>query len=79
MAPRFKPGELVFVDPTRPISTGDDVLFTGKRQPSGGERALIGELTALTPALFQCFQHGKKGELRLSAKSWATAVVLRGY
>jgi len=79
MAPRFKPGELLFADPTRPIATGDDVLFTGRRQSSGGERALIGELTSSTPALFQCFQHGKRGDLRLSAKVWATAVILRGY
>ena len=79
MAPRFKPGELVFVDPARPIAPGDDVLFISNRKAPDGERALIGELAAATAAQFRCFQHGKKGDLRLSAKTWSAAPILKGY
>lgn len=79
MAPRFKPGELIFVDPSRPIAPGDDILFIAKRITPAGERALIGELTDATGAQFQYFQHRKKGDFRLPAKTWTAALILKGY
>lgn len=79
MAPRFKPGELIFADPSRPVAPGDDVLFIAKGAPENGEPALIGELTAASAAQFRYFQHGRKGGFRLSAKSWTAALILKGY
>ena len=77
MAPRFKPGELIFVDPSRPITPTDDILFIAKRAAPDGERALIGELAAATAAQFSYIQHGKKGAFRLPAKTWTAALILR--
>lgn len=79
MSPRFKPGELILVDPSRRIAPGDDVLFIAKRMTPDGERALVGELAAATGAHFEYFQHGRKGVFRLPAKSWTAAPVLKGY
>lgn len=79
MAPRFKPGELIFVDPSRPITPGDDVLFIARRKQGEAERAVIGELVSATPATFTYIQHVRKGERRLPAKTWTANLILKGY
>ncbi len=79
MAPRFKAGELLFVDPARPIAPGDDVLFISKRAAGNIERATVGELAKLGPSHFIFVQHGRPGEQRLPAKTWTANLVLRGY
>lgn len=78
MAPRFKRGELILADPSRPVAPGDDVLFIAKGAPENGERALIGELTA-AGAQFHYLQHGRKGGFRLPADAWTAALILRAY
>ena len=79
MAPRFKPGELIFADPVRPAASGDDVLFLARRAGKGAERALIAEMVSASPTHFEILQHGKKGSFRLSAKTWDPHPVLRCY
>ena len=80
MAPRFKAGELIFVDPTRPAAPGDDALFMAKRSPGAVERVVAGELVAATPTHFVFAQYARPGEQRLPVKSWtASLILLRGH
>jgi hypothetical protein len=78
MAPRFKAGELIFADPSRPVVQGDDVLFIA-RHADGGEQVVVAELVKTTPSYHLVNQHGRPGERRLPAKTWAACLVLRGY
>lgn len=78
MSPRYKLGELIFVDPARPANPGDDALFVEK-YAAGYERVVVGELMKSTQTHFHVSQHGRPGERRLSAKSWAAHLVLRWY
>lgn len=77
MTPRFKAGELFFVDPARPVSPGDDVLFTQKAPQGGFEKCILGELLRASPAQYFFLQHASGGEQRISAKSWIPNYVLR--
>lgn len=75
-APRFKPGEVIWADPGRPLRMGDDVMILESRL-RGGQRAEIGELAAHSSRELRFFRHGD-GEVRsLSARQWS-AVYLPG-
>lgn len=79
MAPRFKRGELTFVDPARLAGPGDDALFIETTSDEGPERAILGEVAKLSPTLVSLKQYGRVGEQRLPVKGWAAALVMRVY
>lgn len=79
MAPRYKAGELIFVDPARPIAAGDDALFTSVLPQTNAERAIVGELVSATPSQFTIKQHARAGEKRLAARTWTASLIVRCY
>jgi len=58
MVPRFKPGELVYVDPVRPVAPGDDVVI----QLQNGQ-GFVKELVRRTARAVICRQHNPPEEL----------------
>lgn len=57
MAPRFDPGELVYLDPTRPCRVGDDVVFIVEPEQSGdAPRAYLKRLVRRTADRLICEQ-----------------------
>lgn len=62
MAPRFKHGELVYVDPHRPVTPGDDVVV----QLNDGH-GYIKELVRRTARTVLCRQHNPDGEIEFPA------------
>jgi phage repressor protein C with HTH and peptisase S24 domain len=52
MAPRYKPGELLYIDPIRPVAPGDDVIV---RLNDG--TGFVRELIRQTPKAVICRQH----------------------
>ncbi len=79
MAPRFKPGEIVWVDPSRPVNPGDDALFVEKTPAGRPERIALGELKAASGGEFIFIQHKDESERRLAARAWSALHVLPRY
>ena len=67
MAPRHRPGDLVYVHPARPPAVGDDVVIE-LRDPAGGERraCLLKELAAKYAGGFRFRQYNPARELKLA-------------
>jgi transcriptional regulator with XRE-family HTH domain len=72
--PRFKPGEIVWIDPARPIKAGDDVAFLEKLK--SGERAVVGELRERRGGDFLYYSYADKQEHRRSASHGAALHIL---
>lgn len=79
MAPRFMPGETVWVDPGRPARAGDDVLFVEKRRGRGPETALLALLESADDESYAVRQHRTGGKLKLDAAGWTALHVLARY
>lgn len=62
MSPRFKHGELIYVDPHRPVSPGDDVVL----QLHDGQ-GYIKELVRRTDRAVICRQHNPPAEIEYAA------------
>ena len=57
MAPRFDPGELVYLDPTRPCRAGDDIVFIVEPDQAGdAPRAFLKRLVRRTADRLICEQ-----------------------
>lgn len=79
MAPRYKPGEIVWVNPLRPARLGDDALFAeckGKRSP---ERVVLGEFKGDAGGDHIFVQHKDDAERRLRAQHWSAMHVFPRY
>lgn len=82
MAPRFKKGEVVWVDPARPVKPGDDVLLL---QNGHGARAgapepfILAELLRASGDEIIYTQHKDENERRVSARNWTPLHVLARY
>jgi phage repressor protein C with HTH and peptisase S24 domain len=57
MQPRYRPGEMLYIDPIRPVAPGDDVIV----QFTDGT-GFIRELVAQTPRTLTCRQHNPPRE-----------------
>lgn len=79
MAPRYKPGEIVWVDPHRPARTGEDALFVEAAGKSGPERAILGELIGAEDGEHILIQHRDRQEKRLRLQRWPALHVLPRY
>lgn len=78
MAPRFKAGEVVFVDPTKPIAPGGDALFVEKRNRKE-ERALLGEVIENRRGEYTVLQHQLNEIRKLPTSLWVGHLVYRGF
>lgn len=70
MAPRFEPGELVYVDKNRPIRSGDDVvLVVASRAAGEAPRAYLKRLVRRTADRWICeqFNPAKQIEFEVAA------------
>ncbi|MFZ5616729.1 MAG: helix-turn-helix domain-containing protein [Pseudomonadota bacterium] len=76
-APRFKAGEIVWVDPVRPIKGGDDALFV--EQTRGAQRAVLGEFRRSSASEIVCVQYADQKERRFSKTHWTALHVLARY
>ena len=79
MAPRFKVGEVVWVDPSRPVSTGDDVLFGAADNGPDGETVLLAWLTETTDAHWIATQYGRDQTHMLERSEWSALLALPRY
>ena len=78
MAPRFKAGETLFVDPSKPISPGGDALFIEKRNRKD-QRALLAEVVDIHRAEYTVLQHHQRDLRRLPTSLWTGYLVYRGF
>lgn len=79
MAPRYKPGEIVWIDPNRSASPSEDALFVENSSERGAERVMLGELRGLQGGDHVFIQHKDKEERRLRAKRWTALHILPRY
>ncbi|MGE0409334.1 MAG: helix-turn-helix domain-containing protein [Amphiplicatus sp.] len=79
MAPRFLPGEIVWVDPARPARPGDDALLVEKRRGKGPETVILAKLAAISPNRIDARQYRDGNEIRLDARRWSALHVLARY
>lgn len=79
MAPRYKPGEIVWVDPYRPARVGEDALFVESAGTNGPERVVLGELVGLEDGEHILIQHRDRQEKRLRQQRWPALHVLPRY
>lgn len=79
MAPRYKPGEIVWVDPHRPARAGEDALFVEAAGRNGPERVILGELIGAEGGEYILIQHKDRQERRLRAQRWPALHVLPRY
>lgn len=79
MAPRFKPGEIVWVDPHRPARPGDDALFVHKSAPRAPEPVILGELEEANEEGFKVIQHKDSRTHQLSTRRWSAMHVFPRY
>lgn len=77
MMPRFKPGEIVWVNPHRQPRPGDDVLFLERNDEASAEtRAILAELVSETDSGWTGRQHNGARDLRLTRKAYDIMLVL---
>ncbi|HXI88191.1 MAG TPA: helix-turn-helix domain-containing protein [Parvularculaceae bacterium] len=78
MTPRFRPGEVVWVDPGRPPRIGGDCLAI-KTKRDGPETAVLALLTGLTPSIFEGRQYRDGNAISLDPDGWTALHVLPRY
>ncbi len=83
MAPRFKTGEIVWIDPARPPVIGGDVLLVDKDAGPDGEKVILGELNYSNEERWVIIQHSAsspdKREQTFEADTWSACFVLPRY
>ena len=76
MAPRFEPGETVWVNPHRQPRIGDDVLLIENREPSPELYCFLRKLVRETPKSWTARQHTPARESQFQKDEWRIALVL---
>lgn len=79
MAPRFKSGETVWVDPLRPATPGDDALFVAKTTGRAPQQMILAELKSASDEDYTYIQYKDGAEQRLSRRKWSAIHVLPRY
>ena len=70
MAPRFKTGEIAWINPARPVKPGDDILLVSKQEVRGRALIVLCELAEQLKTKFRVLQHaGASAEYPV--KDWA--------
>lgn len=76
MAPRFKIGEVAWVNPMRPVAPGDDALLLSKTKDDAElEIVLLGELQASLKDRYQVRQHSREKSREFNCKAWGALYV----
>lgn len=76
MAPRFEPGETVWINPHRQPRIGDDVLLIENREAGGAIYCLLRKLLRDGPKTWTVRQHTPAKEMTLSKDDYRIALVL---
>jgi transcriptional regulator with XRE-family HTH domain len=77
MAPRFKIGEIAWINPARPAAPGDDALLAAKKPLAGGlEKVLLCELVALRKGRYIVKQHARGQEREFDNAAWSALHVM---
>jgi phage repressor protein C with HTH and peptisase S24 domain len=76
MAPRFEPGETVWINPHRQPRAGDDVLLIEQREPAMEIYCLLRKLVRETPKFWTVRQHTPMRERDVAKDGWRIALVL---
>lgn len=79
MAPRFRPGEIVWVDPARPAAPGEDAAAVQRGRADAPARIVLGELRSRTAREAVLHQYKERKDRRLPAAAWALMRVLPRY
>lgn len=79
MSPRFKPGEIVWVDPARPARAGEEALFVEAAAIGGAERALLGAYEGERDGRHRYLQYRDGTQHSLDAQKWKALHVLPRY
>jgi hypothetical protein len=79
MAPRFKPGETVWVDPARPPKPGDEVVLVRNTTTRGPEQVILAELRAQSKAELKIAQYKDQTERAYEKARWTALLVLPRY
>ena len=77
-SPRFKTGEILWVEPARPVRAGDDALLAekGARKPT---RVEVGEMKNASASEFVFTRYGDGREQRLPSRRWSAMLLLPRY
>jgi len=70
MAPRFRSGEIVWVDPMRPPQADGDAMLVEKINSTQGQRILVATLTTFSPIDWQFIQYATNKEKQLPRSLW---------
>jgi len=76
MAPRFKTGEIVWVDPARPVTPRGDILLVRKGAAKGKETVILCELLDAQETEWLIVQHTTAEPQYLPHKDWLALHVL---
>lgn len=69
MAPRFEAGELVYLDPARPVRAGDDIVFVIEPEAAGTPpKAYLKRLVRRTAERLVCEQFNPAGQVEYPAR-----------
>lgn len=75
MAPRFKIGEIAWVNPARPAAPGDDALLTSESGDQGLKVILLCELQQLSEGRYRVRQHSCTDDREFDRSAWRALYV----
>lgn len=75
MAPRFKIGEVAWINPMRPPAPGDDALLLSTTEDAGQEIILLCELLAVSEGSYRVRQHSRPDERTFDRDEWRALYV----
>lgn len=74
--PRFKTGEIIWVDPTHPVGGGDDVLILSKVPKRTALKATLGEFVSATSSKIEFVDYGARESREMPASGVTRSFVL---
>lgn len=75
MAPRFKAGEIAWINPMRPAAPGDDALLLSAIKAEALETVLLCELTSVSPERLASRQHSQDKDRNFTCDDWRALYV----
>lgn len=76
MAPRFKIGELLWIDPAKPAGPGDDAVVTRHSGADAGVEIFPCEIRAIDEQTLLTYQYGRKEERAFDLSEWKAYRIL---
>lgn len=74
--PRFKTGEIVWVDPAHPVGEGDDVLILSKLPKRTALKAALGEFVSATASKIEFIDYGAREQREMPSSGVTRSFVL---